>query len=123
MKLTQLSCKDFAYELASKKPVPGGGGAASLTAALGAALNTMVVNYTTGKKKFIAYEEKYRDIIRRGEILRDNLIELVDKDAENFEPLSKAYALPETTEEEKREKEEVMQKCLKMACTAPMEIL
>ncbi len=123
MKLTQLSCKDFAHELASKKPVPGGGGAASLTAALGAALNTMVVNYTTGKKKFIAYEEKYRDIIRRGEILRDNLIELVDKDAENFEPLSKAYALPETTEEEKREKEEVMQKCLKMACTAPMEIL
>ncbi len=123
MKLTQLSCNDFSRELASKTPVPGGGGAAALVAALGVALNSMVANYTIGKKKFADYEEKYIEILKRGEKLRNNLIDLIDKDAENFEPLSKAYGMPSETEEEKNEKDIVMQKCLKMACSAPVEIL
>jgi formiminotetrahydrofolate cyclodeaminase len=123
MKLTQLSCKELAFELASKKPVPGGGGAAALVGALGAALNTMVANFSVGKKKFIDYKEKHEDIMQRGEILREKLIDLIDKDAENFEPLSRAYSMPSTTEDEKIEKEETLQKCLKIACSAPLEIL
>lgn len=123
MKLTQLSCNDFSKELASKTPVPGGGGVAALVAALGVALNSMVANYTIGKKKFAEYEEKYIDILKRGEKLRNNLIDLIDKDAENFEPLSKAYIMPSGTDEEKKEKDIMMQKCLKMACSAPVEIL
>lgn len=121
--LTNLSCKDFAEELASKKPVPGGGGAAAMVAALGAALNTMVVNFSYGKKKFIDIKDKHEDLIKRGEILRINLMDLVDKDAEVFEPLSKAYAMPSATEEEKALKSETMQKCLMDACSAPMETL
>lgn len=123
MKLTQLSCKEFAIELASKKPVPGGGGAAALVAALGASLNTMVVNYSIGKKKLIDYKAQHEDIIKRGETLRDKLIDLIDKDAENFEPLSKAYSMPNLTDEEKKQKDETMQSCLKVACSAPLEIL
>lgn len=121
--LTQLSCRDFAVELASKKPVPGGGGAAALVAALGTALNTMVANFSYKKKKFIDVKEKHEDLIKRGEILREKLVDLVDKDADYFEPLSKAYVMPSNTEEEKKHKEEVMQKCLIVACTAPMETL
>lgn len=123
MKLTQLSSKEFAFELASKKPVPGGGGAAALVGALGAALNTMVANFSVGKKKFVDYKEKHEDIIRRGEVLRNKLIDLIDKDAENFEPLSKAYSMPSSTEEERVKKENTLQKCLKVACSAPLEIL
>ncbi len=123
MKLTQLSSKEFAFELASKKPVPGGGGAAALVGALGAALNTMVANFSVGKKKFVDYKEKHEDIIRRGEVLRNKLIDLIDKDAENFEPLSKAYSMPSSTEEERVKKEDTLQKCLKVACSAPLEIL
>jgi len=123
MKLTQLSCNEFAMELAAKKPVPGGGGAAALVGAVGVALNTMVVNYSIGKKKLIEHKELYEDILNRGEILKEKLIDLIDKDAENFEPLSKAYSMPSGTEEEKIEKEEMMQKCLKMACSAPLKML
>jgi len=123
MKLTQLTCKEFAYELASKKPVPGGGGAAALVAALGVALNTMVANFSIGKKKFIDCKDKHEDIVIRGEILRNKLIDLIDKDAENFEPLSRAYSMASGTEEEKTEKEETLQRCLKIACSAPLEIL
>ena len=121
--LTNLSCKDFAEELASKKPVPGGGGAAAMVAALGAALNTMVANFSYGKKKFIDIKDKHEELIKRGEILRVKLMDLVDKDAEVFEPLSRAYAMPSASEEEKALKSETMQKCLMDACSAPMETL
>jgi len=123
MTLTILSCNDFAAELASKKPVPGGGGAAALTGALGVALNTMVANYSVGKKKLMQYEKQHDDIIKKGENLRIKLLDLIEKDAESFEPLSKAYVMPSTTDEEKKEKEECMQKCLKIACSAPMETM
>ncbi|MGD9567670.1 MAG: cyclodeaminase/cyclohydrolase family protein [Sedimentibacter sp.] len=121
--LTQKSSREFAALLASKNPVPGGGGAAALTAALGTALNSMVANFSIGKKKFIDVKEKHEDLLKRGEALREKLIDLVDKDAEFFEPLSKAYVMPSSTEEEKKQKEEVLQKCLKVACSAPMETL
>ena len=121
--LTQLSCRDFAAILAAKKSVPGGGGAAALVSALGTALNTMVANFSIGKKKFINNKEQHEDLIKRGTELREKLVNLVDKDAECFEPLSKAYSMPSSTQEEKDKKEEVMQKCLKNACSAPMETL
>ena len=121
--LTQQSLREFAALLASKNPVPGGGGAAALTAALGIALNSMVANFSIGKKKFIDCKEKHEDLLKRGEVLREKLIDLVDKDAEFFEPLSKAYVMPSNNEEEKQQKEEVLQRCLKIACSAPMETL
>lgn len=123
MSLTELSCKDFTIELSSKKPVPGGGGAAALTGSLGIALNMMVANFSKGKKKFIQYEKQHEDILNKGERLRVELLNLVEKDAINFEPLSKAYIMPSKTVEEKIIKEKEMQKCLKIACSAPMETM
>lgn len=123
MNLTELSCKDFSYELSSKKPVPGGGGAAALAGSLGLALNMMVANFTKGKKKFIQYEKQHEEILKRSEELRVELLNLVEKDAINFEPLSKAYSMPSTTDEEKNLKENEMQKCLKIACRAPLETM
>lgn len=121
--LTELSLKEFAFELSSKKPVPGGGGAAALSAALGTALNSMVANFSMGKKSFIDKIQTHEELLRRGEILREKLIDLVDKDAELFYPLSKSYALPTNNDEEKKLKDETLQKCLIDACSAPMEIV
>ena len=123
MTLTELSCKDFIFELSSKKPVPGGGGAAALAGSLGVALNMMVVNFSKGKKKFIQYEKQHEDTLNKGEKLRLELLNLVEKDAVYFEPLSKAYSMPATTAEEKAKKENRMQKCLKDACSAPVETM
>lgn len=123
MNLTDLSCKDFSYELSSKKPVPGGGGVAALAGSLGVALNMMVVNFTKDKKKFAIYEKRYEDILDKAEKLRVELLNLVEKDAVYFEPLSKAYSMPSKTEEEKILKEEEMQKCLKVALASPMETM
>ena len=123
MNLSQLSCENFAEELASKKSVPGGGGAAALAGALGVALNSMVANFSKGKKKFIGFETQHEEILKEGERLRVELLSAIQKDADNFEPLSRAYVLPSATEEEKANKEKVMQQCLKVANSAPMETL
>ena len=55
--------------------------------------------------------------------LQKDLLHLVERDAEVFEPLAKAYGMPRATEEEKAEKARVMEIVLKDACSVPMEIM
>ncbi|HKL10135.1 MAG TPA: cyclodeaminase/cyclohydrolase family protein [Clostridia bacterium] len=123
MELTQKTCKEFAEILASKQAVPGGGGAAALTGAIGVALASMVANFSIGKKKFIDAEEKHKEILERGEELRERLLALIDEDAKNFYPLSKAYGIKATTDEEKEAKEKTLQSALKVACSAPIQMV
>ena len=122
-KIAQKSCVDFIEVLASKAAVPGGGGAAALAGAIGMALGSMVCNLTTGKKKYAQYEETIQEILVKAAKLQEELLSMIDKDAEGFYPLSKAYGLPTSTEEEKQYKAETMEKCLKVACEVPMDIV
>ena len=118
-KLTDLSCTAFAEVLASKAPVPGGGGAAALAGALGVALCSMVGNFTTGKKKYAAYEEDVQRMLAEGETLRARLLELVEADAAAFEPLSRGYAIPK----EDPTRDSVLEEAALNACKAPMEMV
>ena len=118
-KLTNQSCTDFAAVLASKAPVPGGGGASALVGALGAALCSMVANYTVGKKKYAAVEEDVKAILAEAEVLRGRLLGLVEADAAAFEPLSRAYGIPK----DDPTRDEVMERCLRAAAAPPMELL
>jgi len=121
--IPQWSCEKFADETFSSAPVPGGGGVAALVGSIGAALAGMVCNLTTGKKKYAQYEPDIQRIIKEAQALKDELMAQIDRDAENFYPLSKCYGLPAGTEEEKAVKEEKMQAALKVAITAPIEIV
>lgn len=123
MSLREKSCTEFTEELASRAAVPGGGGAAALAGALGTALGSMVCNLTSGKKKYAQYEEDIQRILAKAKDLYERMLVLIDEDAENFYPLSKAYGLPKETEEQKAYKEETLQKCLKVAIKGPVEIM
>lgn len=123
MELSKLPCNDFVEVLASKAAVPGGGGASALVAAIGTALGNMVGSLTVGKKKYIDIEEEMWALKARCDIMQNQLLSLVERDAEFFEPLSKAYGLPKDTPEQQAEKERVMEIALKEACTVPMEIM
>jgi len=116
-------CNEFLEILSSSSPVPGGGGASAFVGAIGTALGSMVGNLTLGKKKYENVQEDIKAILKKAEKLRNDLVSLVDKDAEVFEPLSKAYGLPKETEEEKRIRDEVMEKALKAAAGVPLEIM
>ena len=119
----ELPCGNFINVLASKAPVPGGGGAAAFGGALGVALSNMVGNLTIGKKKYAAVEGEIKELVAKGETVINALMDLIDQDAAVFEPLAKAYGLPKETPEQIKYKDEVIEKCCKEACTVPMEIM
>lgn len=123
MKLANKSCIEFVDELSSKAAIPGGGGASALAGSIGIALGSMVCNLTIGKKKYAEYEEDVKDILNKAKNLEKELLDMIDEDAECFLPLSKAYSLPSSTEEEKKIKEEIMQEALKSACKVPIKIV
>lgn len=50
MGFSTVPCDEFVTVLASKAPVPGGGGASALVGAVGTALGNMVGSLTVGKK-------------------------------------------------------------------------
>lgn len=123
MKLAENTCGDFVQALASKSAVPGGGGAAALVGAVGMALGSMVCNLTIGKKKYKDHEDEVKRILAEASELEKELLKMIDEDAENFLPLSKAYGMPKDTEEEKKIKEETLELALKQACKVPVEIV
>ncbi len=121
--MVNRSCVEFVDILASKAPVPGGGGASALGGALGMALGSMVGNLTLGKKKYQDVQQDIENILDKAQVLQKELLDLVEKDAEVFEPLSRAYGLPKNTEEERAEKDRVMEEALKLASGVPLEIM
>ena len=121
--MIEKSCGEFLGMLSSKAPVPGGGGASALVGALGMALGSMVGNLTLNKKKYENVREDIQRILEKADALQQELLVLVEKDAEVFEPLSRVYGLPRNTEEEKRIREEQMEAALVNACSVPMEIM
>ena len=120
---SQNTCREFVTVLASKSPVPGGGGASALVGAVGMALGNMVGSLTIGKKKYADVQDDIVAMQREANKIQDRLLALVQEDALVFEPLSKAYGMPRETEEEKAEKARVMELALKAACSVPLEIM
>ena len=114
---------EFTDALSSKAPVPGGGGASSLVGAVGIALGSMVGNLTVGKKKYADVEADILAAMEKAEVIRAELMRLIDEDAVVFEPLSRAYGMPKDTEEQQKEKARVMEECLRAACGVPMDIM
>ena len=108
----------FLTELASKAPIPGGGGAAALMGSLAAALGSMVGNLTTGKKKYEQYQQDIEHILS---VLQDSLWEIyeyIEKDAQAFEPLAKAYKIPR----DQPGREELMEEVTLQAAKVPLDL-
>ena len=121
--MAEQNMQGFIEVLSSKAAVPGGGGACAYVAAAGMALGAMVANLTTGKKKYAQYQEEIEELLSKAEQLSKELMTYMDKDAESFEPLSKAYGLPKDTKEQQEYKEEVMEKALKEASLTPVALM
>lgn len=110
---------EFTELLASKAAVPGGGGAAGLVGALSASLGCMAANLTSGKKKFKDVQPLIEEKIEVLNSLRLTFLEDINKDAECFEPLSKAYSIPK----DDPTRNEVLESCLHQAAQGPYNLL
>ncbi len=121
--MEQKTINQFISELSSDAPVPGGGGASALAASMGLALGSMVANLTSGKKKYADVQEEIEALIKQTEELSKELLSYMEKDARAFEPLSRAYGLPRSTEEEQKKRDEIMEECLLAASRVPLELM
>jgi formiminotetrahydrofolate cyclodeaminase len=90
------SLKKYLDDLAAKLPAPGGGSAAALTAGLGTALISMVINFTLGKPKYVRYQADLAKTLTSAERIRKRLLELVDLDVAAFKSkdINKSLSVP-----------------------------
>ncbi|MDR2354937.1 MAG: cyclodeaminase/cyclohydrolase family protein [Clostridiales Family XIII bacterium] len=123
MDFAKRSCTEFVGALASGDPVPGGGGASALAGALGVALGNMVASLTLGNRKYADVHTDIAALRERATRLQDELLALVQKDAEGFEPLARAYKMPRGSEAERAEKARTMEAALAEACGAPLSVM
>ena len=115
--------QEFVGLLSGADPVPGGGGASALVGALGCALGGMVGSLTVGKKKYAEVQEKILALKARSDALQQELLSLINRDAEAFAPLARAYGLPRETAQQQEERQRVMEEALVGATEAPLAIM
>ena len=123
MKLTEMQTQEFINLLASDAPAPGGGSAAALAGAQGCGLGAMVCALTIGKAKYAEYEEINKAASTKLQDLKNKFLQAMDEDTETFGVMTRVFAMPKNTEEEKAARRIAMQEALKVCTKIPMEML
>jgi len=113
--------KKYLDDTASGEPTPGGGSVAALVGALGAALTSMVCNFTVGKERYKDVEKDVAEILSQAEELRGDLTELMQADTEAYGQVSEAYGMPRKTSKQKRARTAAIQEALKGALEVPLK--
>ena len=121
--LVKMDLRDFANELSSDSPAPGGGSVAALAGALGSALTSMVANLTVGKKEYQSSWEEMKQVAVKSQDLKDELLRTVDRDTEAFNDLMAAYGMKKKTDEQKTARDEAIEQATKNACLVPLDVM
>lgn len=122
-RLVNMKLTAFADETASESPAPGGGSIAAYVGALGASLATMVANLSSHKKGWDERWKEFSDYAAQGQQIKDALIKLVDADTSAFNKIMEAFALPKSTDEEKKLRSEAIQAATKYAIEIPFKVM
>lgn len=121
--MKELQVQEFINRLASDEPTPGGGAAAAIAAGMGVGAIIMAMKFSTNKKMTEQENEHLLATITKYEASKEHFIELIDRDAIDFGPLSEAYKMPRGTEEEKALRQEKVEEGLVIASQPPIELL
>jgi len=120
----ESAMKTYLDDLADKKDAPGGGSASALAGALGAALGSMVCQFTLGKKKYADVEGDILILLGRFEDHRNTLTDLMQEDVDVFHTqMAGAYVLPNETDEQKRIRREAIENACKACCQPPLKVM
>ena len=119
--LVSMNLAAFSSEVASEKPVPGGGSASAYSIALAASLVSMVSRLTLKKTEYEKYWPAVKEILAESEKLRVQSLTFVDRDAQSFAALMKAYRLPKETDSDRQARSKEIQMRLKDAAQVPLE--
>jgi formiminotetrahydrofolate cyclodeaminase len=119
--ITERTVDTFLDDLASGAPTPGGGSAAAVMGAMGAALVSMVCNVTIGKKGYEAADAEMKSVRTESESVRRRLTAMVAADVAAFDGLMAAYRLPKQSEEDKSRRAEAIELNLRAATESPLD--
>lgn len=114
---------DFIEEVASKRPVPGGGSVAATSGAMSAALLSMVCGLTIGKRKYQEVEGELKEVLQTVGRLKEELKDLVVKDAESYQRVMDARKLTQHTEIEEKRRDAAIQEATKQAASVPLKVM
>lgn len=117
----ELSVDAFVARLASTDPVPGGGSASAVAAALGASLVAMVAGLSAGKPKFAAHDASLTQARAVGNELADTFLTLADDDAAAFGSFAAALKLPRDTDEQLASRRRAMSEAALRAAEVPLQ--
>ena len=117
---TEQQLQTFLDQLASKASTPGGGSAAAIMGAMGAALISMVANLTVGKKKYEDVEAEMQGFLEQSEALRTRLTGMIQADVDVFDKVMAAYGMARETEADKEQRSRAIQAALKEATDVPL---
>lgn len=121
--LINLNLVDFANMTASDSPAPGGGSIAAYLGALGASLGTMVANLSAVKKGWEKQVTYFSDWAQKGQVLKDQLLQLVDDDTKAFNAIISAIRLPKATDLEVQARSLAMIAATKGAIEVPLKVM
>lgn len=117
----QMSFEEFLHRLASGKPTPGGGSAAALAGAMGAALIAMFCNLTAGKKKYLGVKDEMEAAAAFAVEQQKKLLELADRDSAAYEKVLAAYRLPKETDADVDLRQQAINAATLEATRTPLE--
>jgi len=120
--LATTSIQEFAVRLASREPAPGGGSAAAVSGLLGVSLLEMVLNLTVGRSDFADQADFLVQKQKELAVLHKKVEEMIDADATAFNELMATFALPKSTEEEKKFRSRAIQEATIKASEVPLEV-
>lgn len=118
--IKDLPLQTFLDQLASGSSTPGGGSAAGVMGAMGAALVSMVCHFTVGREKYAAVDAQMRSVLEGAEAARAALTDAIAADVAVFDKVMGAYGLPKASDEEKAARSAAIQLALKDATDVPL---
>jgi glutamate formiminotransferase/formiminotetrahydrofolate cyclodeaminase len=122
-RLVRMDLKRFSEETAGEAPAPGGGSVAAYVGALGVALGTMVANLSAHKRGWDERWEEFSQWAVKGEVLRNELLYLVDEDTRSFDRIIAAMGLPKSSEEDKATRKKAILEATKGAINTPLRTM
>jgi formiminotetrahydrofolate cyclodeaminase len=118
--LTDLPVHVFLERLGSSDPVPGGGSAAALAAAMGAALVAMVAELTIGRPAYAEHEVTMRHLRLDALDRRTELVGLAQEDATAYDAVVRARHMPKDSEAERGARTGALQGAMREAARIPL---
>lgn len=122
MSIYEKSVNEYLEVAASKSATPGGGSVSAVVAANAAAMVSMVANLTLGKKGYDEVQGLAQEVADAGAKAISDLKDLTARDMQAFDIFMQAWRMPTDNDEQKKAKDEAMEKAAQNASTVPLEI-